>query len=66
MTKLSKEEIDELNRQLKEKAHELKIIYNKLIEAGAVPLPDDFLDEIAGGCEPTLPPLFSQGPDEIR
>lgn len=61
MATLSNEEIEQLMRQLQEKTEEIKAIYGKLVEAGAVPLPDDFLDEIAGGSKPTAPPL---PPDE--
>lgn len=49
MEKLTPQEIEELTRQLKEKTEEIKQIYNKLVEAGAVPIPEDFLDDVAGG-----------------
>ena len=48
-TTLTPQEIENLQKQLKEKTEEIKDIYDKLVDAGAVPLLDDFLDEIAGG-----------------
>lgn len=59
MARLTPEEIENLQNQLKEKTEEIKTIYNKLVEGGAVPLPDEFLDNIGGGAFPSLPPLFS-------
>lgn len=49
MATLTNEEIEQLQKQLKEKQKEFKEIYDKLVEAGAVEVPDDFLDSIAGG-----------------
>ena len=49
MAKLTNEEIEQLKQELKEKTEEIKAIYDKLVEAGEAPLPDDFLDTIAGG-----------------
>ena len=49
---LTSEEIEQLKQQLKEKTEEIRVIYNKLTEAGVVPLPDDFLDSVAGGFPP--------------
>ena len=66
MATLTAEEIEQLKQQLKEKQEEAKAIYDQLIEAGAVPLPDDFLDGVAGGwgeffdgSKPTLRPSYS-------
>ena len=63
MATVSPEEIERLQRQLKEKTREIKELYDKLVEAGAMPLPDDFLDEVAGGTtsSPTLYPTKSVG-----
>ena len=55
MANLSNEEIEQLQQQLKEKTEEIRVIYDKLVEAGAVELPDDFLDGVAGGFGPYLP-----------
>ena len=61
MATLSNEEIEQLQQQLKEKQEEVKEIYDKLMEAGGVPLPDDFLDGVAGGFPiPTSNPSYSQ------
>ena len=49
MAKLTNEEIEQLKQELKEKIEEIKVIYNKLMEVGDVPLSDDILDTIAGG-----------------
>lgn len=56
---LTNEEIEQLQQQLKQKTEEIKGIYNKLVEAGVVPIPDDFLDDVAGGSKPTLDPICS-------
>ncbi|MBO4341086.1 MAG: hypothetical protein J5835_06630 [Bacteroidales bacterium] len=57
MANHSTQEIEELTRQLKEKTEEIRAIYSKLVEAGAVPIPDDILDTIVGGLEGTAAPL---------
>ena len=59
MENLTPQEIEELTRQLKEKTEEVKQIYDKLVEAGAVPIPEDFLDDIAGGDLNSAMPLPS-------
>lgn len=60
MANLTKEEIEQLQQQLKEKTKEVREIYDKLVEAGVVPLADDFLDVVAGGLgsfRPTITPF---------
>lgn len=60
MANLTKEEIEQLQQQLKEKTKEVREIYDKLVEAGIVPLADDFLDVVAGGLgsfRPTVTPF---------
>ena len=61
MATLTAEEIEQLKQQLKEKQEEANAIYDQLVEAGAVPLPDDFLDSVAGGSHPqsTVAPSYS-------
>ena len=49
MAKMTEKEIEQLQQELKEKTEEVKAIYDKLMEAGDVPLSDDILDTIAGG-----------------
>ena len=49
MATLTNEEIEQLKQQLKEKTEEVRAIYDKLVEAGAVEIPDDYLDQVAGG-----------------
>lgn len=57
MATLTKEEIEQLKQQLEEKRKEIMAIYDKLIEAGAVPLPEELLGEVAGGHPTTVKPL---------
>ena len=54
MATLTNQEIEQLQQQLKEKTEEIRVIYDKLVEAGAVPVPDDFLDEVVGGIAPAF------------
>ena len=49
MATLTNQEIERLKQQLKEKQEEIRVIYDKLVEAGDVPVPDDILDNVAGG-----------------
>ena len=63
MAVLSNEEIEQLKQQLKEKEEEVKVIYDKLVEAGVVPLPDDFLDDVSGGRGTVTPFLTTRGPE---
>lgn len=62
MSKLTPQEIEELTRQLKEKTLEIKQIYDKLVEAGAAPLPEDLLDSVAGGTVKIPHPYFTAQP----
>ena len=64
---LTSEEIEQLQKQLKEKTEEIRVIYNKLTEAGVVPLPDDFLDSVAGGVViQTVPPSVGYTPQIVH
>ena len=63
MANLTKEEIEQLQQQLKEKTKEVREIYDKLVEAGVVPLADDFLDVVAGGLG-SFRPNITPFPDE--
>ena len=59
MATLTNQEIERLKQQLKEKQEEIRVIYDKLVEAGVVPVPDDILDSVAGGqIIPTPVPLY--------
>ena len=53
MAALTKQEIEELKKQLEEKQKEIKEICDQLIEAGAWPIDDDILDTVAGGTRST-------------
>ena len=65
MAKLTEKEIEQLQQELKEKTEEVKAIYDKLVEAGDVPLSDDILDTIAGGRDrdSTAPQLSIELPE---
>ena len=65
MAKLTEKEIEQLQQELKEKTEEVKVIYDKLVEAGDVPLSDDILDTISGGRDrdSTAPPLSIELPE---
>ena len=62
MSNLTPQEIEELTKQLKEKTVEIKQIYDKLVEAGAAPLPEDLLDNVAGGKMKYEHPYFTAQP----
>ncbi|MBO4802355.1 MAG: hypothetical protein J5545_10925 [Bacteroidaceae bacterium] len=72
MATLTNEEINQFKEQLKETKAEVREAYDKLTEAGIVPLPDDFLGEVAGGVlypthtpSPTpyqKPTIYQRGP----
>ena len=49
MASLTNQEIERLKQLLEEKQKEVKVLYDKLMEAGAWPLDDDALDVVAGG-----------------
>ena len=51
---MTAQDIAELQAQLEQKKAEVKAIYDKLAKAGVVAeLPEDLLDEVAGGFRPT-------------
>ncbi len=62
MATLTNQEIERLKQQLKEKQEEIRVIYDKLVEAGVVPVPDDILDSVAGGLCGTITPFPSYKP----
>jgi hypothetical protein len=49
MATLTQEQIEQKKKLLEEKAKEMKVIYDELVEAGAIDLSDDELDAVAGG-----------------
>ena len=49
MAKVLPKEIEQLKEQLKQKVEEYRNIYAKLVESGGVELPEEVLDQIAGG-----------------
>ena len=49
MTTLTDQQIEQKKQLLAEKMKEAKVIYDELMEAGAVPMDDDELDQVAGG-----------------
>ena len=50
---MTNEQIEQKKQLLAEKMKEMKAIYDELVEAGALPLDEDELDQAAGGT-----PLF--------
>lgn len=49
MATLTKEQIEQKKQLLKEKTKEAKAIYDELVEAGAIELSEDDLENAAGG-----------------
>ena len=49
MANLTAEQIEQKKQLLEEKTKEMKAIYDELVEAGAIELPDEDLDTINGG-----------------
>ena len=49
MATLTNEQIEQKKQLLAEKQKEIKAIYDELVEAGAIALSDDDLDQAAGG-----------------
>ena len=54
MATLTNEQIEQKKQQLKQLAEEVKQLKDELVEAGAWPLSEDDLDNVAGGF-PTMP-----------
>ena len=54
MATLTAEQIEQKKQLLAEKTKEMKAIYDELVEAGAIELTDDDLDQAAGGWLPSL------------
>jgi hypothetical protein len=51
MGKLTAEQIEQKKQQLKKLAEEARQLKDELVEAGAWPLSEDNLDDVAGGGE---------------
>jgi hypothetical protein len=49
MTTMTNEQIEQKKQQLKQLAEEVKQLKDELVEAGAWPLSEDDLDNVAGG-----------------
>lgn len=49
MATLTQEQIEAKKQQLKKLTEEAKALYNELVEAGAIELSEDDLDQAAGG-----------------
>ena len=68
MANFTAEQIEQKKQLLEEKMKEMKAIYDELVEAGAIELSDDDLDQAAGGIIPLSTrilqdPLIPQDPD---
>ena len=55
MATLTAEQIEQKKQQLKQLAEEIKQLKDELVEAGALPLDEDDLDQAAGGTPPSCP-----------
>ena len=49
MATLTAEQIEQKKQQLKQLAEEMKALKDELVEAGAWPMDEDELDQVAGG-----------------
>ena len=49
MATLTAEQIEQKKQLLEEKMKEMKAIYDELVEAGALPMGENDLDNVAGG-----------------
>ena len=49
MATLTAEQVEQKKQQLKQLAEEMKALKDELVEAGAWPLDEDELDQVAGG-----------------
>ena len=52
MANLAAEQIEQKQQQLKQLAEEMKALKDELVEAGAWPMDEDELDQVAGGFTP--------------
>ena len=55
MATLTNEQIEQKKQQLKQLAEEIKQLKDELVEAGALPMDEDDLDQAAGGTPPPSP-----------
>ena len=62
MTTMTNEQIEQKKQQLKQLAEEVKQLKDELVEAGAWPLSEDDLDNVAGGASSLTP---SQRPHSV-
>jgi hypothetical protein len=53
MATLTTEQIEQKKQQLKQLAEEVKALKDELVEAGAWPMEEDDLDNVAGGAKKT-------------
>ena len=49
MATMTNEQIEQKKQQLKQLKEEIKAIYDELVEAGAIEIPEEDLDKAAGG-----------------
>ena len=58
MATLTAEQIEQKKQQLKQLSEEIKQLRDELVEAGAIELSEDALDEAAGGFHKEVPPVI--------
>ena len=66
MATLTKEQIEAKKQQLKQLAEEVKQLYDELMEAGAIELSEDDLDQAAGGSYMPDRVIRHKDPDTIE
>ena len=49
MATLTAEQIEQKKQQLKQLTEQAKSLHDELVDAGALPLDDDHLDQVSGG-----------------
>ena len=58
MATLTNEQIEQKKQKLSEILKEAKVLQDELVEAGAIELSEDALDEAAGGFHKEVPPVI--------
>ena len=50
MSTLTDKQIEQKKQLLSEKLNQMKSLFNELVEAGAIEIPEEYLTKVAGGC----------------
>ena len=65
MATLTNEQIEAKQQQLKQLAEEIKQLKDELVEAGALPMDEDDLDQAAGGAPFVSKEICPHGPQPL-